>query len=112
MSWSISPLHVKLPYGVKRLRLCFPQAISSRKLLRDSCSHYLYGYHAVSSPSRNRRSLRLSPFPQTFDKTLQLPSLSPVDTSEMDVLVHGRANATVIRYLAMLSYAFTMAMRV
>jgi hypothetical protein len=29
---------------VKRLRLCFPQAIKSRKLQRDSRSHYLCGY--------------------------------------------------------------------
>jgi len=29
---------------VKRLRLCFPQTIRSRKLRRDSCFHYLYGY--------------------------------------------------------------------
>ena len=34
----------KPPYGVKRLRLCFPQAISSRKLQRDSRFHYLCGY--------------------------------------------------------------------
>jgi hypothetical protein len=31
---------------VKRLRLCFPQALSSRKLQRDSRFHYLCGYHA------------------------------------------------------------------
>src|SRR5262249_5118052 len=30
--------------GVKRLRLCFLQAIRRRKLLRDSCFHYLCGY--------------------------------------------------------------------
>src|SRR5712691_2467420 len=44
MSWSISPPHVKPPYGVKRRRLCFPQAISSRKLQRDVRFHYLCGY--------------------------------------------------------------------
>src|SRR2546421_11539334 len=44
MSWSTSPPHVKPPYGVKLLRLCFPQAINSRKLQRDSRFHYLCGY--------------------------------------------------------------------
>jgi hypothetical protein len=29
---------------VKKLLLCFPQAIRSRKLWRDSRFHYLYGY--------------------------------------------------------------------
>jgi hypothetical protein len=36
---------VKPPYGVKKLRLCFPQAGSSRKLRRDSCFYNLNGYH-------------------------------------------------------------------
>ena len=29
---------------MKRLRLCFPQALSRRKLQRDPRFHYLYGY--------------------------------------------------------------------
>src|SRR5215467_7979866 len=44
MSWRTSPPRVKPPYGVKRLRLCFPQALSRRKLQRDSRFHYLCGY--------------------------------------------------------------------
>ena len=40
--------HVKPPCGVKRLRLCFPKAIRSRKLRRDSRFHCLYGYAFVA----------------------------------------------------------------
>jgi hypothetical protein len=36
---------VKPPCGVKQLHLCYPQAMRSRKRQRDSCFHYLYGYH-------------------------------------------------------------------
>src|SRR4029453_4205329 len=44
MSWSTSPPPVKPPCGVKRRRLCCPQALRSRKLRRDTRFHYLYGY--------------------------------------------------------------------
>ena len=36
------------PCGGKRLRLCFPQACSSRKLRRDTCLHNLNGYDKTS----------------------------------------------------------------
>ena len=35
---------MKPPCGGKRRRLCCPQALSSRKLQRDTRFHYLYGY--------------------------------------------------------------------
>jgi hemerythrin-like domain-containing protein len=39
---------VKPPCGVKRLRLCCPKALRSRKRRRDSRFHYLYGYEACT----------------------------------------------------------------
>ena len=45
MSWSSSLQRVKPRCGGRRRRLCCLQAISKRERRRESCFHYLNGYH-------------------------------------------------------------------
>jgi len=90
----------------------FPIPEAKQHTLADLINRYRHAVLPHKKPSTIKTQRQHLCWWQTHLGPYLLADMTPAVLVEYrSILAHGRANATVVRYLAVLSHAFTMAMR-